>query len=1161
VAITYVGGQTAARANATVPLSVTFALTGGSNATPQADDLVVVCVTVASQATNPAMAITTPSGYTALGQLNETAVTGDTSLNVSYKRQTATPDTTVTIPGVANSQSGQGYSIQVFRDVDATTPLDVTPVSAGGTGTARPDPGAITPTTTGAWIVICGGGTQPSVGPAVFVAPANYSTNFLTATAVETNSAMIGSGYRAWAGGTEDPAAYTGGTTGANDSWCAYTIALRPTGPASVSGVLTQTLAVATVAAAGTVETVVQGVLTQTLAPLTAYARGSVGAHGLRVFIGGVPAAAVPVEVQSGISSTLDSASVGTFARAYASPVSAGNYSIVVVLAGSTDISEGTLVDSQGNLYTLQGESLAEPVDAWLAIYTAPIGSSGPLTVTYTTNGDLRAIAIATVEVDTGGGLLAIDATAGGTGASNTPTSGSLVTTRETLLLGFTNFNPFDTWTPGAGWTERATTEYPLLETSLIARTSPAGTYAASWTNSGVNAWQVVASALAVEPPAEWMFRHDSMSIHSTLNGRDTLSGVIDILDDRDPPTLNQDIVVTDDGVRIFGGSINELEYRAITSDPDASQDLMVSLSAEDFNALADKRTVPSLASPGGLTLKQALTQLVAELTSFGVVLSPAQVDGPVLPSFAFSLQTVTAILDELAKLTEFVWEIDYDKVLTMWQPGSVAAPFNIADGDHKVWGDLVIRPIASDYANRIIVRAGREGPYENVFAWQTDGVTNAFPMYLYVLQHFGQVLVDTPLETVPGEGYESVGAPGSGALWEFHDGPRYTQYLSRTAGPPPAGNPYPVVPYPLQFKVIQEEPIVVTADNLAEQAAHGIVEKLVDQGPTVSSWWELQAIADSLLGRYSSRRHTVQYATREKGLRVGQSQTITIARRWLSGAYFITDIETQMVGTTILKRTVTANETPLYQGSWRDTYLLWAANSSGGGGGGSVAVGTDIPVGGTPVPHHANHEPGGMDPLTVDSTAAIGSLRTLGTGANQAAPGDALASYLLRADVDQIIQSGTRAAQPAATAVLPGTIYTVTDERHAVERSTGTAWEIFVRRRHVSIYAYDYSSTTTAPPASTTVRFDGAGPYTAVTKVWLHTQTNDGRDVYIGLMNTDLGTRVTIQDKNDHTIYATFTLTGAPVDHTTYVEWPVVYAANGGASLFNNQAVLVMKQ
>ena len=41
---------------------------------------------------------------------------------------------------------------------------------------------------------------------------------------------MVGSGFRAttWTSGAENPAAYTGGTTGATDSWCAYTVALRP---------------------------------------------------------------------------------------------------------------------------------------------------------------------------------------------------------------------------------------------------------------------------------------------------------------------------------------------------------------------------------------------------------------------------------------------------------------------------------------------------------------------------------------------------------------------------------------------------------------------------------------------------------------------------------------------------------------------------------------------------------------------------------------------------------------------------------------------------------------------------------------------------------------------------------------------------------------------
>ena len=142
----------------------------------------------------------------------------------------------------------------------------------------------------------------------------------------------------------------------------------------------------------------------------------------------------------------------------------------------------------------------------------------------------------------------------------------------------------------------------------------------------------------------------------------------------------------------------------------------------------------------------------------------------------------------------------------------------------------------------------------------------------------------------------------------------------------------------------------------------------------------------------------------------------MSIARRNLSGPYFITDVDTQMVGATILKRTVTLNETELFQGSWRDTYKLWAANSAGGGGG-SVAVGSTVPVGGTPVPHHVQHEPGGMDPMTVDSTAAIGSLRTLGTGVNQAAPGDALLHVAYTDQPNTFLAANTFTASPGRRA------------------------------------------------------------------------------------------------------------------------------------------------
>jgi hypothetical protein len=221
--ITYVGGQVGGRAGNTGTSNVTFALTGGSNSTPQAGDLVIIGCTVASQGRTPACAI---SGYTAQTQINANGTTYDTSLNLSYKFMSGTPDTTFTLPSTGNIQDAQRYTVQVWRGVDTGTPLDVSAVSGSGTATGRPNPGSITPTTTGAVVGIVGAGAAGT--GASYTGPANYTTNFLTGTTSDTNDAMIGAGYRSWTSGAEDPAGFTGGTTNAADSWAAFTYALRP---------------------------------------------------------------------------------------------------------------------------------------------------------------------------------------------------------------------------------------------------------------------------------------------------------------------------------------------------------------------------------------------------------------------------------------------------------------------------------------------------------------------------------------------------------------------------------------------------------------------------------------------------------------------------------------------------------------------------------------------------------------------------------------------------------------------------------------------------------------------------------------------------------------------------------------------------------------------
>lgn len=228
MAIEYVGGVSSSRngnSNATTTQSLTT-LTGGLASQPAAGDLVLVVCVVGSQGRNASQAI---SGYTTIGtQLNPTAATYDTSLQVSYKIMTSTPDTSITIPAQGNVADGQAWAVQVFRGVAPGTIFDVSSVSATGTATGRFDAAAITPSTAGTWIVIAGGGAAAT--GAAYTAPSGFATNWVApAAGADTNDAMAAMGYyTGWTSGSYNPAAVGGGTTGATDSWAVWTMALQP---------------------------------------------------------------------------------------------------------------------------------------------------------------------------------------------------------------------------------------------------------------------------------------------------------------------------------------------------------------------------------------------------------------------------------------------------------------------------------------------------------------------------------------------------------------------------------------------------------------------------------------------------------------------------------------------------------------------------------------------------------------------------------------------------------------------------------------------------------------------------------------------------------------------------------------------------------------------
>jgi hypothetical protein len=163
--------------------------------------------------------------------------------------------------------------------------------------------------------------------------------------------------------------------------------------------------------------------------------------------------------------------------------------------------------------------------------------------------------------------------------------------------------------------------------------------------------------------------------------------------------------------------------------------------------------------------------------------------------------------------------------------------------------------------------------------------------------------------------------------------------------------------------------------------------------------------------------------------------------------------------------------------------------------------------------PHHAAHEPGGSDALLI-----TGPSRLFGRGDGGAG---ALQEISLGANLQM---TGTTLA--------------------ALTRSS-------------PIFRYNFSAANIAPPGANQVRFDSGFPYGATTKVWIWDVTTDGEDVFHGLKNMVVGSRLNIQDANDHTQYVYFTITATPIDNTTYFEVPVTHVEHG-TSLSGGQPVLV---
>lgn len=236
MAISFVGSAKDGKAGATsgtstIPLS--SGLAGGSRSSVQSGDIVIALFATGSAADRTLSITDGSSDYTLIGsELYANGSSYDANLRAAYKFMGSTPDASTTFGATGAITDAGAMAVFVFAGVDQTTPLDVTPTTATGTGTGRPNPPSITPSTSGAKVLVVGAG---SAAVSDNLIDTNSLNGFISAKATDTISIAVGAGYKDWSSGAYDAAQFDGNVASAAAAWVALSIALRPKVSATIS--------------------------------------------------------------------------------------------------------------------------------------------------------------------------------------------------------------------------------------------------------------------------------------------------------------------------------------------------------------------------------------------------------------------------------------------------------------------------------------------------------------------------------------------------------------------------------------------------------------------------------------------------------------------------------------------------------------------------------------------------------------------------------------------------------------------------------------------------------------------------------------------------------------------------------------------------------------
>lgn len=352
-------------------------------------------------------------------------------------------------------------------------------------------------------------------------------------------------------------------------------------------------------------------------------------------------------------------------------------------------------------------------------------------------------------------------------------------------------------------------------------------------------------------------------------------------------PSLGDDVKLYINSILEFGGTITSVN----TSSDSETHNVLV-YTAEDYVHELDRRNI----------VERFTNQTVNEIIDFlqqkyTQSFTTNNVDCNItVKTIAFDNKKFSDVLEQLSRLTNYSWYVDYEKDIHFFPVVGGASPtvVNSGSGQYLV-GSLELESDITQLRNRVRVRGGdAEGneltePYKG-----SDGRTNdvggkAFPL-LHRFSKLPVVKVDGVEQSV---GVEFLSDEDSyDCFWSFQE--KYVRFKDTTI--PPDNDDVTITAKPLY-------PIIVQVSDTTSINANGVWE-FYKEDNEIKSREDAILRAQSEMESYGSTLHNGRFLTYDQGYRSGQR--ITINALGISDTFVVQSVQMKMQSNTVFVWTVT---------------------------------------------------------------------------------------------------------------------------------------------------------------------------------------------------------------------------------------------------------------